>query len=814
MKSLRNHPWMAEAAIVVLGLALAISPVGTASARAQESSAPFATTPAAVSPDQAGVPRLINFNGILNDASGKLPAGNVTLTLSLYEEQEGGSPLWSETQTVRPDGQGRYTVLLGSTQPEGLPQDLFTSAKARWLGVAPQLPAVGELPRVLLVGMPYALKASDADTLGGRPASAYLTTEALSTAQGQSGIPSSPALVRALATPATPEASTSTSAPTGTGTTDFIPLWTSSSTLGNSTLFETGGKVGIGTTKPASTLDVNGGATVRGDLRLSSTGTATATAGFNSQPSDWLASSFNSSTQKAVSQDFRWQAEPSGNDTSSPSGELNLLFGSNGSTPAATGLSINSAGQITFATGQTFPGTGNGTITSVTAGTGLTGGGTSGNVTLNVNEGVVAFQTDLTNAQTTLNTAISTAQTNAINTSESYAGSHFLGLGGGTVTGNLVVQGPVPAGNLPPPTLNVLGGGSQAGLGLPGAGISLAAGNGDFDNNFGEPGGAGGTMTLTAGSGGSSGTVSRGASGGAGGTITLTAGSGGSSANVFPGLPGGNGGQIVLQPGAAGSGGGGSGSAGNVLVVGDDSGSTRGGPHQFMIEGASNSNKQLLIGYLADSGGDLGYGEIQATVDNIAYTPILLNPNGSGVGIRTFNVTNPLTIGPGQGAAIADGWNTYSSRRWKTNIETLPDALEKVEQLRGVSYDMKSNGKHEIGVIAEEVGAVVPEIVEWDKNGKDANGVDYSRLTALLIEATKQQQREIRQEHTELASARDELRREKALRTAAEQREAQTLARMQSVVANLKAQVQSEHAALAQLKAQVAAGPPTLVAAR
>jgi len=45
-----------------------------------------------------------------------------------------------------------------------------------------------------------------------------------------------------------------------------------------------------------------------------------------------------------------------------------------------------------------------------------------------------------------------------------------------------------------------------------------------------------------------------------------------------------------------------------------------------------------------------------------------------------------------------------------------------------------------VGVIAEEVGAVVPEIVSWDKNGKDAQGVDYGRLTALLIEATKEQQ--------------------------------------------------------------------------
>jgi hypothetical protein len=110
------------------------------------------------------------------------------------------------------------------------------------------------------------------------------------------------------------------------------------------------------------------------------------------------------------------------------------------------------------------------------------------------------------------------------------------------------------------------------------------------------------------------------------------------------------------------------------------------------------------------------------------------------VGIGTTAPTNIFTIEKRKGRAIADGWDTYSSRRWKTNIHTLHGALAKVERLRGVSYDLKKSGKHEVGVIAEEVVAVVPEIVSWDKNGKDAQGVDYSRLTALLIEATKEQQ--------------------------------------------------------------------------
>ncbi|MGD0824964.1 MAG: tail fiber domain-containing protein, partial [Terriglobales bacterium] len=113
------------------------------------------------------------------------------------------------------------------------------------------------------------------------------------------------------------------------------------------------------------------------------------------------------------------------------------------------------------------------------------------------------------------------------------------------------------------------------------------------------------------------------------------------------------------------------------------------------------------------------------------------------VGIADNTPTNLLTLGQGHGKALADGWSTYSSRRWKTNIQTLPDALAKVEKLRGVSYDLKENGQHEIGVIAEEVGAVLPEVVTFENNGKDARSVDYSRLTALLIEAVKAQQKQI-----------------------------------------------------------------------
>jgi hypothetical protein len=126
---------------------------------------------------KAVVPRLIRFGGALKEGANKPLQGAQDVTFSLYREEEGGEPLWSETQTVEADVQGRYAVLLGAMHPEGLSTDLFTSGEARWLGVS--VGRLPEQPRILLVAVPYALKAADADTLGGKPATAFVVTDQL-----------------------------------------------------------------------------------------------------------------------------------------------------------------------------------------------------------------------------------------------------------------------------------------------------------------------------------------------------------------------------------------------------------------------------------------------------------------------------------------------------------------------------------------------------------------------------------------------------------------------------------------------------------
>ena len=120
------------------------------------------------------------------------------------------------------------------------------------------------------------------------------------------------------------------------------------------------------------------------------------------------------------------------------------------------------------------------------------------------------------------------------------------------------------------------------------------------------------------------------------------------------------------------------------------------------------------------------------------------------VGIGTTSPANALEVGVGK-TTLADAWTVRSSRRLKTNIQPLDRALEKVEQLRGVSYDSKDSGRHEIGVVAEEVAQVVPEVVFYNRDTREIEGVDYSRLAAVLIEAVKAQQVEIRKLQEEIA---------------------------------------------------------------
>ena len=121
--------------------------------------------------------------------------------------------------------------------------------------------------------------------------------------------------------------------------------------------------------------------------------------------------------------------------------------------------------------------------------------------------------------------------------------------------------------------------------------------------------------------------------------------------------------------------------------------------------------------------------------------------NGN-VGMGTLVPTVRLQV---NGDIIANSIAGSSDLRFKTNIHTVDNALDKVKSLRGVyfNWDQKSfpdknfSDKTELGFIAQEVEKVLPEVVSKDKTLEEYRSVKYDKVVALLVEAIKEQQKQI-----------------------------------------------------------------------
>ena len=373
MKRMRMQIEMGVAAAVLLGGAL--FGVMTKPAAAQQP-----VEAASVADGATGVvPNLAPYAGELTGHAGE----RIAVRFAVYAASSGGSSLWSESQNVSVGKDGKYAVLLGAGSSTGLPQGVFVAGEARWLGIRV---GDGEETRVELGSVPYAMKAADAESLAGRAPSEFVTPDqfrAELTAQLSSQLAAGLASMAASSgTGVRPE--TTITAPTGSGTAKYLPIWTAASTLGNSALYQTGTttapEVGINTTAPRSTLDVNGVITGRSGFSLPAGAVATASAGVNSPSIEFTATAFDSATAAAITQKYAWKAVVTGNNTTAPVASLQLQAATGNAagsgTLAATGLSISPKGIISFAAGQTFPGTGTGggtgTGNTIKAGLGLT----------------------------------------------------------------------------------------------------------------------------------------------------------------------------------------------------------------------------------------------------------------------------------------------------------------------------------------------------------------------------------------------------------------------------------------------------------
>jgi hypothetical protein len=168
--------------------------------------------------NQAAAQRLVKVSGVLTEFVRNSESSSVEMTFAVYKDEVGGEALWTETQIVEVDKEGRYTALLGAAQANGVPVELFPAGEPRWLGVEVR----GQAPqsRTLLVSVPYALKALDAEKLSGKSLSDFVLSESLGEqvrqviqAQSQSASQSALATAQQKQTGASSATTTQTSSP-------------------------------------------------------------------------------------------------------------------------------------------------------------------------------------------------------------------------------------------------------------------------------------------------------------------------------------------------------------------------------------------------------------------------------------------------------------------------------------------------------------------------------------------------------------------------------------------------------------------------
>src|ERR1017187_7544271 len=684
------------------------------------------------------VPNLIRYSGTLKGEQGAAASLSATVgvTFAIYKQQDGGAPIWMETQNVTPEASGQYSVLLGSTKTEGVAAELFSDQEQRWLGVEVQ--GQPEQARVLLVSVPYAFRAHEAETLGGLPASAFAQ---VSTPQSSLGPIGSPAPLNASASPAI-AASVSPAVVTGLGVVGRIPLWTTNMNLGNSVLFQAFtppakvGFIGVKTTSPSTQLDVSGA------INTSPTTVAGSNTG-NYQILEnpvlsigWPAPVSTANNDLFVGFQAGQQGFPG---SPSPSGVSDTFVGSNagfhnlaGSNNTAVGALAgyrNETGNYNVSVGadaafgvfgvstsyNTIVGDdagANNTASNIAffgyqAGLNNTGGGNS----------FVGYQSGLTNT-TGINDTFLGSQSGYSNTTG--AANSFLGQGAGqnNTTGNgNTFTGQGAGGN------NTTGGDNT----FDGNGAGNANTTGALNTFTGE---AAGTMNTTG--------MYNTFSGWAAGLDNLDG-----QQNAFFGFQSG----ISMSHGN------------NNTCLGAyacDNGA----------QGGSTYNGNIMVGY--DAGGnnitssnDIYIGNLGCTAPCQENGVIRIGTDGPQSNTYIAGILNNSTpIFPNQSVCIAydtpnsgdklfsvNGACGASSRRFKENILDMGDSSSRLLQLRPVTFFYKpqyDDGSHvlQYGLIAEEVAQIYPEMVGYDKDGQPSS-VKYQELAPMLLNELQKQNSQI-----------------------------------------------------------------------
>jgi hypothetical protein len=786
----------------------------------------------------AQTPRVVRQSGVVRDGAGQPRAGAVTLTFGIYAEAEGGAPLWTEVQGVTLDSQGRYAVALGALAPEGLPLALFTSGEARWLGVA--VDGGVELRRIALLSVPYALQAADAETVAGKPLSAFVLAGD-TTGTGADGLTyMNPKLLQGAVAGVTPLASS--------GSPGYLGVFTNSTDLGNSIMFQSGTSIGVNTTAPLAAFHTMATAAPGAFFDVYSNA-------LGALPVVYRAARGTPGAPTAVQTD-------------------DILGGLAVRGYGATGFS-GGQGQVMFRAAEPWTDAAHGTYLQLTttplgsaswaermriSPAGNVGiGTTSPSARLHV-AGDLLFENKWRTETTTVNPGAVPGPPNLI--------GGFLGTGsGGATPGNRVTAGVVGAtiggggfnGTVAFSTWTISGDASNRvtdGFGTVGGGFGNRAGNYDAsgDNALWATVGGGRDNVAS----GEHAIVGGGYANRASGKLSTAGGGLSSIASGFEATVGGGHWNNATGEKATVGGGKENVASGFAATVPGGDFNTALGDYSFaagrqakamhsgtfvwgdstVADFASTGNDQFVI--RASGGVGIGTNAPQQTL-HVDGTEILSTGLQSGFKFRERGSTSiaddwvwyssgnvarlwrhaageVLTV-TGAGVVAINGLGAAgstalcrnavneistcsSSIRYKQNVSPFHQGLSLITHLRPVSFEWRANHQADVGLVAEEVNTVEPLLTFRNDNG-EIEGVKYNQLSAVFINAFKEQQEQIQQQQELVTRQQDQTRQQSAvLRAQQEQLDAlKTLVcGSQDIIAVLKAENTSLDARLRALE--------------
>jgi len=173
---------------------------------------------------------------------------------------------------------------------------------------------------------------------------------------------------------------------------------------------------------------------------------------------------------------------------------------------------------------------------------------------------------------------------------------------------------------------------------------------------------------------------------------------------------------------------------------------------QYNNNGAFGASANLTFASSTLSVNGTAASKVLSGSTNLSITGSAEFTGSLGINVKGASITHGITLpnetSDNSGMIKATAYLTYSSARFKTNIETIQEPLEKLDSLRGVTFEWKGSGKKDMGFIVEEVERVLPEMIGYD--GQTASSLDYAKMTSFLLQCVKNQQEILKHQQEEI----------------------------------------------------------------